>query len=205
MKGIRSAIVIFIIVFQVLIICDVSGNDADFKGWGRFSNSGDAKKLLSWARCLMDEILDGSQCRTRPDIALPPYYGQYGLFVTLMKNNRVRGCFGAFSHRSHDFEATLRDYLAGALKRDTRYRPIERSEAADTRIIITVAGEQYSVDDIYAIDTSRYGVVITTDNSERIIFVPSEIKNIDFLKRRLSGQEIQQIAVFRAITIREDR
>lgn len=205
MKGIRFVIVIFIIVFQTLIICDASGNDADFKEWGRFSNSGDAKKLLSWVRCRMDEILGGSQCLTKLDITVPPYYGQYGLFVTLMKNNKVRGCFGAFSHRSHDFEATLRDYLTGALKRDARYCPIERSEAADTRIIITVAGEQYSVDDIYAIDTSMYGVVITTENSERIIFVPSEIRSIDFLKRRFSGQEIQQIAVFRAITIREDR
>ncbi len=205
MKVIRFIICVAVIVSHIFIICDACGNDTGLQEWGRFSNSKDAKKLLSWVRCQMDGILDDKICLMKFDDTLPPYYGRYGLFVTLMKDNKVRGCYGAFSHQSHDTEATLKNYLTGALKRDSRYHPIEKGELENTRIIITIAGEQYTIDDMHAIDTARYGVIITVDNNERIVFVPSEIKSTDYLMKRFSGKEVQQVVVFRAITIKEDR
>jgi len=173
-----------------------------FASWESFARRGEAKKLLAWMRCSLDEILMGKACMEPPAFAPPPFYGRFGLFVTLVKGGKVRGCYGAFDHRSDKMEDLLRDYLQGALKRDGRYRPLDAYEAADAGIVLTVAGRQLPVNDLEHIDTANYGIVVTFENNEKSVFVPAEIKNMEKLKEMLRGKEIYQLTVFRAITIK---
>jgi hypothetical protein len=52
------------------------------------------------------------------------------------------------------------------------------------------------------IDLSRYGVKVTCESEEVIVFVPFEVKTYDFLRRSLKGRAVSEYAVFRAVTIR---
>jgi mRNA-degrading endonuclease RelE of RelBE toxin-antitoxin system len=47
-----------------------------------------------------------------------------------------------------------------------------------------------------------FRVVVTLDNSDKVVFVPSEIRSTDALMKKLAGKKIGQIGVFRAITIK---
>ncbi len=198
-------IILCFVMLGVLAGADARGDVTGLRGWEEFSASKDARRLLAWTRCQMKEMLGGDRCLQRLAVSVPPYFGRHGLFVTLVRKGRVRGCYGAFSHQSSDMEATLKDYLYGALKRDVRYRSVELIEAGDTRIIITITGEEQTIDDIHAVDLSRHGLVVTTSENEAYVFVPSEIKSIDHLKKRLSGKEIQQVAAFMAVTLEDDK
>jgi len=198
-------IILCFVMLGVLAGADARGDVTGLRGWEEFSASKDARRLLAWTRCQMKEMLGGDRCLQRLAVSVPPYFGRHGLFVTLVRKGRVRGCYGAFSHQSSDMEATLKDYLYGALKRDARYRSVELIEAGDTRIIITITGEEHTIDDIHSVDLSRHGLVVTTSENEAYVFVPSEIKSIDHLKKRLSGKEIQQVAAFMSVTLEDDR
>jgi hypothetical protein len=79
---------------------------------------------------------------------------------------------------------------------------VEPVETDHVSIIVTVAGRQYPVEDLEDVDIARYGIVITFENNERAVYVPSEIKSTDALKRGIKGREISQIHTFRAVTIK---
>ncbi|RPI93674.1 MAG: AMMECR1 domain-containing protein [Spirochaetales bacterium] len=114
----------------------------------------------------------------------------------------MRGCFGAFHHKTGDAELTLREYINGALFLDPRYPPLDIRELGETRIILTVAGDLVPVDDINQVDFSRYGLMISFENGEKIVLVPSEIRSRDRLDRIIGSGMVVQCAAFRAVTIR---
>ncbi|OHD65089.1 MAG: hypothetical protein A2176_02400 [Spirochaetes bacterium RBG_13_51_14] len=169
--------------------------------WSEFMRSPESKKLVRWLRCKAYSRLSGRPCNERMEIATPPYFGRLGIFVTLRKGAKVRGCYGAFSHAITDIESLLSDYLDGALTRDPRYDPLDISEFAATDIIVTVTAPPYAVADFSSIDTRRYGIMLVCGGGETRIFVPAEIKAISYVERYATGGSCQA-SVFRAVTIR---
>jgi len=178
-----------------------AGEDA-LAAWNVFSKSSDAKILMTWMQCSMKADMNGTFCDQSLNVPLPPFHGQLGVFVTLVKQGKVRGCFGAFDHAFDQMEDILKDYLRGALKRDSRYKSLSSGEADDVKIIVTIAGKRLPIDNLDNIDVIHYGVLATFDNNQQDVIVPSEIKNIETLKRRLTGREINQIETFRSVTIK---
>jgi AMMECR1 domain-containing protein len=167
--------------------------------WSDFAGKPECKKLLQWLRCQARAHITGMICGTRFDVATPGYFGSLGMFVTLKKGNRVRGCFGAFSHSGIDAGSLLSDYLAGALTRDPRYHPLDISELNETRIIVTITTQPYPVNDILSVDVRHYGITLQCGN-EYIVFVPAEIKNTSYIEKIMKNS-ICQISTFRAVTL----
>ena len=136
-------------------------------------------------------------------VGLPAMLGRSGLFITLMKKGKVRGCFGAFDHSETDIEVMLRDYLKGALSYDPRYKPLEKHELEETEIIVTVASFPEHVESLNKVDISRSGVLIECDDSEGIVIVPAEFRTASRLNRNNRYTNCR-ISSFKAVTIREE-
>lgn len=176
--------------------------------WQEFSVTSDAVRMLSWAKELVMKELDtGSsvfkeRLKSKFPENCPPFFGRLGIFVTVVKKGDVRGCYGAFYHRYNDLKSVLTSYIRGALRYDSRYRPVGIEEAGDVDIIITIASQPLMVNDLYSVDISRYGIILSLENGASMIFVPSEIKTHDYLKRKLGGRRTSGISAFRAVTIK---
>ena len=157
--------------------------------------------MMRWLRCQARARLTGRRCGERPEIAMPQVFGRLGLFVTLKKGNRVRGCFGAFSHNATDTGILLSDYLTGALTRDPRYRPLDVSELADTAIIITVTSQPMPVNDLSYVDVKHSGIALQCGD-ETSIFVPAEIRSMSYIEKKINGS-VCQVSAFSAVTMAE--
>lgn len=169
--------------------------------WRAFSRGLDSKTLISWLRCKARSMIEGTVCTEQGISEIPGYYGRLGIFVTLKKGKAVRGCYGAFYHSSTDIHALLSDYLAGAMTRDPRYKPLERSELDSIEIIITITTAPYAVPDIESVDLYRQGIVATCDSGESIVFVPAELRDHSHLRNAMKGKSCQA-AAFNAVTLR---
>jgi len=133
-------------------------------------------------------------------VSTPPFFGKLGIFITLKKGTKVRGCYGAFFHGSADIEALLSDYIAGALTRDPRYKSLDVSEIEDTDIIMTITTAPSPVDDYRLIDTSRFGIVLVC-GEQTTIFVPAEIRSAAYIEKAIAGKTCQ-VSAFKGVTIR---
>ncbi len=196
--------ILFVLCAMLLAVMVVpnetrSGEDPLLSEWGDFSSRPECKKMLQWLRCQARARLTGTICSTRLEATTPGYFGSLGMFVTLKKGNRVRGCFGSFSHSATDAGSLLSDYLAGALTRDPRYQPLDISELNETRIIVTVTSQPFPVDDVATIDVRHSGIVMMCGN-EATVFVPAEIKSTLYIEKKVKGTTCQ-VSAFRAVTL----
>ena len=201
-------IAIIISVLSIILSCAAASSaqtgpyGEDLSSWSGFARSQDAKILVEWMNRSMKDIISGSDSAGKLSVRTPEFYGSLGLFVTLVRDGKTRGCFGAFHHSSENLQDVLTEYLRGALRSDPRYAPLELHECDRTRVVLTVASQAVPVDDIRTVDLSRYGVRATCESEEIIVFVPFEVKTLDFLRRSLKGRSVSEYAVFRAVTIR---
>ena len=151
--------------------------------------------LAAWMFGVAEDHLAGMPLR-RAAGALPAM--SEGVFVTIVRNGRVRGCFGSFQHRTTDMESLLAEYLCGALRSDPRYEPVTVSELASSVIIVTLAEQPGEPCAVEQIDPVMEGVLIEQDAGGGVVIVPAEFRSLAAIKRRAAGSRVRP---FRARTI----
>jgi AMMECR1 domain-containing protein len=182
------------------------GQNNHLEEWKKFSGTKDSAKLIillkKQAFCNLNKTPLAKNSIS--SLSIPAFYGRLGLFITIIKNGKVRGCYGSFSHRSDSIKDILNEYLFAALKSDPRHKPIEADELDSAEIILTIADQPVSVNDLDSADLKRMGVVISFENGEKFVYVPAEIKTSSYIKREFRGREFQ-VEIFNSVTIRIPR
>jgi hypothetical protein len=191
-------------IIAVAMLCGHAETGDPLERWHRFSRSPGAAALLGWMRCAATRELGGN-CPGGEIPKAPPFYGRLGIFVTVLKGREVRGCCGAFDHRSGNLSMVLREYLLGALRHDARHRPVELHELEQCRLVVTVAGSPEQADDLDGVDLSTRGLLIGTAEGGGMVFVPAEVRTARQILRYIGERSITQLAAFRAVTIQEKR
>jgi AMMECR1 domain-containing protein len=193
----------FLLCVIVLNTLTAMDSPDPLKQWRAFSLTENKSVLMKWLRDSARSFYLKQRGFPPLTVTPPQVYGRSGLFITLMKNGKVRGCFGAFDHSEPDISLMLRDYLKGALSYDPRYKPLERHELEDTEIIVTVASYPEHVESLNKVDISRFGVLIECDGSEATVIVPAEFRTASRLNWNNRYNNCR-ISSFRAVTVREE-
>ena len=173
----------------------------ELEGWREFRGSSEEQCLFDWLRKKGASFLGGSEEAGELPCRVPEFFGRHGLFVTLLYEGRVRGCYGAFHHATDNASQVFADYLKGALQRDNRHRPLEPWEFSRCRIIVTVASGKYPVSSLDTLDIGRFGVAAHCVDGKIIVVVPSEIRSIQYLERMLAPYNVVQLYAFRCVTL----
>jgi AmmeMemoRadiSam system protein A len=74
-----------------------------------------------------------------------------GTFVTLWKNNKLRGCIGDLESEKSIYQSVIDNCLASALL-DSRFTPLENDELDDIKIEISVLSELKKLPDFTSSD-----------------------------------------------------
>lgn len=116
------------------------------------------QQLLVIARSAISGLLTGS---AEPDEAgLPPDLPSSGVFVTLRKSGRLRGCIGTFLPRGNLVD-TLRD-IAVSAARDPRFvqMPISANELKDITIEISLLSPLTPIPDPLSMEIGIHGIYV---------------------------------------------
>ena len=94
-------------------------------------------------------------------IEVPSAFNQlkYPLFVTWLKNGKLRGCIGTFSVEQ-PFGTTLQKYGLIAAVKDTRFPPIEKSELPSLRVEISLLHSFEKIEDPLNWEVGQHGIEI---------------------------------------------
>ncbi len=82
-----------------------------------------------------------------------------GVFVTLYKNGKLRGCIGRFNTGDPLYKLT-RDMTISAATRDHRFKPVTEMEIEDISLEISVLTEPVKIIDIKEIELGKHGIYI---------------------------------------------
>lgn len=104
---------VLIILFSSMILHGEAESCLD--RWGAFSRTADREALKAWMRDAARKILYKDKSGSSLRITLPASPDCTGLFVTLIRKGKVRGCFGAFNHSDGSPSEIIQSYIKGAL------------------------------------------------------------------------------------------
>lgn len=129
----------------------------------------DKKRLLEIARSTIENHVTGKKIpawrETSPGMNL-----KQGVFVTLRKQENLRGCIGLFSSSEPLYETVSKMSIESATH-DYRFHPVEPAELKDISIEISVLSEPELIDDYKKIRLGIDGVIIRKGFSSGV-FLP---------------------------------
>jgi AmmeMemoRadiSam system protein A len=91
-----------------------------------------------------------------------------GAFVSLHKNNRLRGCIGVFSSKEPLWKTVQENAVAAAF-RDPRFAPVEADELPQIDIEISVLSPLRQITDVNEIEVGRHGIFIMQGRNRGVL------------------------------------
>lgn len=101
------------------------------------------------------------------------FQNQAGVFVSIHKNHRLRGCIGTFMPCEENMAQEIVSNAISASTRDPRFEPIRVEELKDLEISVDVLGELESIDDISQLDVNKYGILVRDRIGRRGLLLPN--------------------------------
>jgi AmmeMemoRadiSam system protein A len=126
------------------------------------------QKLIDLARQTLEQFVRGIERGPAP-IGDPYLQARdYGAFVSLHKNEELRGCIGNCAPRAPLFETVIRMTEAAAAQ-DHRVKPIARDELGTIDIEISVLSPLTASSDPLALAAGKYGLHIARDGRRGVL------------------------------------
>ncbi|MEA3494063.1 MAG: AmmeMemoRadiSam system protein B [Candidatus Margulisiibacteriota bacterium] len=144
---------------------DVSGDKSKVVGYASIAYlyesapllKSDKRELLRIARRTLSNYITKNEV---PEVKIDgPLTDRRGVFVTLNKNGKLRGCIGYIQPRKPLAEAVQEMVIAAAV-RDARFPEVTKSELRDINIEISALSRLERVYDVDEIETGRDGLYI---------------------------------------------
>lgn len=110
---------------------------------------------------------------------------QAGVFVTLRKNGKLRGCIGNFKSDEPLYK-TIQSMAIAAATRDSRFNPVLLSDVKKLKIEISVLTPMRKINSIDEIDIGRHGIYLKKGNRKGT-FLPKVATDTDWSKEEFLG------------------
>jgi AmmeMemoRadiSam system protein A len=117
------------------------------------------KELLQLARKTIEDYL-GTKVKKYPDTVNPKFLEQRGVFVTLHKKGKLRGCIGYPLPIKPLAEAVVDNAVSSATE-DYRFGPVSASELGDIDIELSVLTVPRKVTGVEEVVVGRDGIIIS--------------------------------------------
>ncbi len=106
-----------------------------------------------------------------------------GVFVTLRKDGRLRGCMGTVEPTEKNVASEIIRNAVTAGVRDPRFPPVTPEEIPHIDVSVDVLGEPETVGGVQDLDPTRYGVVVSR-GARRGVLLPG-LEGVDTPERQL--------------------
>ena len=94
------------------------------------------------------------------DEVSPELNKRAGAFVSIKKNDNLRGCIGTIKPTQDSIVQEVKNNAVSAAARDPRFPAIEAEELDDLNISVDIIGEQEEIEGLKELDPKKYGVIV---------------------------------------------
>ena len=142
------------------------------------------RKLLEIARKTLVAVTAGKPI---PEVTLADagLQGKYGVFVTLKKLGKLRGCIGSFRPKTPLYETIAAQTHLSALK-DSRFKPVKPEEVTDIDIEISVLLPEERIRDPLDWEFGKHGIIVR-HGWRQATFLPQVAEHFQTREQMLSA------------------
>jgi len=139
--------------------------------------------LVALARATIEAyVRDGKVIRPAKELT-PEMEGRAGVFVSLHRQGRLRGCIGTFSPTTTNVAEEVIQNAVSSATQDPRFYPVQAKELADLEINVDVLSAPEPVKDAAELDPRRYGVIVSAGR-RRGLLLP-DLEGVDTVDEQI--------------------
>jgi AmmeMemoRadiSam system protein B/AmmeMemoRadiSam system protein A len=116
-------------------------------------------QLLQWAHECLKGVVNRTEVNVPNVLLKNEMRNQAGIFVSLYKNGKLRGCIGRFVS-GEPLWRLVKEVTRSSATCDTRFMPVEADELSDMTIELSVLTPLKRIDSIDEIELGRHGIYI---------------------------------------------
>lgn len=109
---------------------------------------------------------------------------QGGVFVSLKKEGRLRGCIGTIAATQDSIALEIMENAISAAMYDSRFRPVTESELDHLEYSVDVLTPAQKIDSAAFLDVKRYGVIVTK-GKKRGLLLP-DLEGVDTVEEQIA-------------------
>ena len=106
-------------------------------------------------------VTEGKKAELTEDLPEEMLQNRAGVFVSLHKDGRLRGCIGTIQAVRKNIAEEIVENAISAATRDPRFAPVRPDELETLEISVDVLGEPEKIRSKDELDVKRYGVIVT--------------------------------------------
>lgn len=137
------------------------------------------------ARHAVEEyVRSGKKIKALEGISREMYGSRAGVFVSIKKEGRLRGCMGTICASRPSIADEIIENAVSAASHDPRFSPIKAEELDMLAISVDVLGDVEKIDSLNKLDVKRYGVIVTK-GYKRGLLLPN-LEGVDTVKEQIA-------------------
>lgn len=127
-------------------------------------------------------VVDGERISPPSDLPAELREQQRGVFVTLNKNDQLRGCMGTFEPVEENIAREIIRNSISAASKDPRFPPLQSEDLKSVRVKVDILTEPEPAEGD-ELDPSRYGVIVKK-GPKRGVLLP-DLEGVDDAEQQL--------------------
>jgi len=139
--------------------------------------------LVQLARATIENRVRGRKDTPLPADLTPEMREQAGVFVSLHRHGRLRGCIGTFGPTTPSVAEEIIQNAVSSATRDPRFSPVTPGELEDLEINVDVLTAPEPVSGPEVLDPKRYGVIVESGR-RRGLLLP-DLEGVDSVEQQI--------------------
>jgi AmmeMemoRadiSam system protein A len=132
-----------------------------------------------------------------------------GVFVSLHKHGRLRGCIGTTSAVTSCIAEEIRRNAVSACSEDPRFDPVTANELDELEISVDVLGAAEPISSTTQLDPKRYGVIVSRSYKRGLLLpnldgVDTVEEQVSIAKRKAGIGEHESVSLQRFEVVRHE-
>ncbi len=144
---------------------------------------GELHPVVKLARKAVEScVRDGTT--PEPEELTPEMREQAGVFVSLHKHGKLRGCIGTFEPTAKNVADEIVANAVSSATGDPRFNPVDESELDELEYSVDILSRPEPVADIGELDHKEYGVIVES-GSRRGLLLP-DLEGVDSAEEQIA-------------------
>lgn len=135
-------------------------------------------------RAVEDYIISGQEVKFDEDELPEILKKPAGVFVTLKKNNKLRGCMGTFRPVQKNAAYEIVSNAITAAENDPRFPEVTKQELNDLKISVDILSEAEKIKDKNELNPKKYGILVKGGHQTGLLL--PDLEGIDTVEEQLN-------------------
>lgn len=163
----------------------------------------EAKYITDLARRAVEEYIVSGKEAEIVESELPEILKkEAGVFVTLKKAGKLRGCMGTFKAVQKNAAYEIISNAMTAAENDPRFPEVEKEELNEISISVDILSEPEAVRDKSELDPKKYGILVKGGHQTGLLLpdlegIETAEKQLSVAKRKAGLREDAEVEIYR--------